>query len=123
MAIFRKNNNNTLLWRKCLFIDGFYYNHINIGYYNISSKFDFQGPGLKVKVVVAIFRKKTCRRSSPCIYQWLLILLHKNVGYDIISSKFDFQGSRLKVKVTMAIFFFYKSCHRFRAYIYILILI
>ena len=26
-------------------------------YDNISSKFDFQGPGLKVKVTVAIFRK------------------------------------------------------------------
>ena len=28
--------------------------HINVGYGNISSKFDFQGPGLKVKVSVAI---------------------------------------------------------------------
>ena len=34
--------------------------HTNVGYDNISSKFDFQGPGLKVKVIVtvAIFRKK-----------------------------------------------------------------
>ena len=28
--------------------------HTNIGYDNISSKFDFQGPELKVKVIVAI---------------------------------------------------------------------
>ena len=32
--------------------------HINVGYDNILSKIDFQGPGLKVKVTVAIFRKK-----------------------------------------------------------------
>ena len=32
--------------------------HTNVGYDNISSKFDFQGPSLKVKVIVAIFRKK-----------------------------------------------------------------
>ena len=31
--------------------------HTNVGYDNISSKFDFQSPGLKVKVIVAIFRK------------------------------------------------------------------
>ena len=31
--------------------------HTNVGYDNISSKFTFQGPGLKVKVTVAIFRK------------------------------------------------------------------
>ena len=38
------------------FIDGFLYNHTNVGYDNISSKFDFQSPGLKMKVTVAIFR-------------------------------------------------------------------
>ena len=32
--------------------------HTNVGYDNISSKFDFQGPSLKVKVTVAIFRKQ-----------------------------------------------------------------
>ena len=31
--------------------------HKNVGYDNILSKFNFQGPGLKVKVTVAIFRK------------------------------------------------------------------
>ena len=31
--------------------------HTNVGYDIILSKFDFQGPGLKVKVTVAIFRK------------------------------------------------------------------
>ena len=36
------------------FIDGF---HTNDGYDNISIKFDFQGPELKVKVTVAILRK------------------------------------------------------------------
>ena len=40
------------------FIDGFWYNFkTNVGYDNTSSKFDFQGPVLKVKVTVAIFRK------------------------------------------------------------------
>ena len=29
----------------------------NVGYDSISSKFDFQGPGSKVKVIVAFFRK------------------------------------------------------------------
>ena len=32
--------------------------YTNAGYDNISSKFDFQDPGLKVKFTVAIFRKK-----------------------------------------------------------------
>ena len=32
-------------------------NHTNVGYDNISSKLHFQGPGLKLKVIVAIFRK------------------------------------------------------------------
>ena len=32
--------------------------HTNTGYDEILSIFDFQGPGLKVKVTVAIFRKK-----------------------------------------------------------------
>ena len=31
--------------------------HTNVGYDNIWSKFDFHGPGLKVKFIVAIFRK------------------------------------------------------------------
>ena len=31
--------------------------HINAGHDNILSIFDFQDPGLKVKVTVAIFRK------------------------------------------------------------------
>ena len=31
--------------------------HTNVGCDNILSKFDVQGPGLKVKVTVAIFRK------------------------------------------------------------------
>ena len=31
--------------------------HMNVEYDNISSKFDFHGPGLKVKVTVAILRK------------------------------------------------------------------
>ena len=38
-------------------INGFLYNHTNVGYYNILSKNDFQGAGLKVKVTVAICRK------------------------------------------------------------------
>ena len=35
--------------------------------------FDFQGPGLKVKVTVAIFRKKYCFHSSAYIYLWILL--------------------------------------------------
>ena len=33
------------------------YLHTNVGYDNISSKFNFQGPGLKVKVTVDILEK------------------------------------------------------------------
>ena len=46
--------------------------HTNVGCDNISSKFDFQGPGLKFKVTVAIFRKKHCHHSSAYIYQGIL---------------------------------------------------
>ena len=44
--------------------------HTNVGYHtydNILSMFNFQGPGLKVKVNVAIFRK-TLSCSSALIY-------------------------------------------------------
>ena len=37
--------------------------HTNIGYDNISSKLDFQDPGLRIKVTVAIFRKETTLSS------------------------------------------------------------
>ena len=37
----------------------------NVGYDNISSKFDFQCPGLKVKVTVAIFRKNFVITLAP----------------------------------------------------------
>ena len=47
------------------FIDGFSYDHTNVGYDNISSKFDFQGPGHKVKVTLAIFRKKNIIALVP----------------------------------------------------------
>ena len=36
-------------------------------YHNISSKFDFQGPGLKVKVIVAIL-KNLCHGSRVFNY-------------------------------------------------------
>ena len=49
-----------------------YFNVYNVGYDNISSKFDFQGPGLKVKDTVASL-KKLCHRSSAYIYEWILI--------------------------------------------------
>ena len=65
---------------------------MNVGYGNISSKFDFQGP--KVKVFVAIFRKTL---PSPCH-------LHLLMDYENILSKFDFQCPGLRVKVTVAIF-------------------
>ena len=58
-----------------------------------------RGPGVKVKVTVAIFRKTLSSLSSL----HLLIdfnIIHTNVGYDNISSKFDFQCPGLKVKVT-----------------------
>ena len=56
-------------------IDGFLIQrHTNVGYNNITSEFDVQGLGLKVKVTVAIFRKKKlCHRSSAYINQWILI--------------------------------------------------
>ena len=95
--------------------------HINVGYDNISSKFDFQGLGLKAKVTAAIFRKKKttkklCHRSSAYIYLWILIQLHTNVWYNNILSKFDFQGAGLNVKVTVAIFL--NLCYGSPAYIY-----
>ena len=55
--------------------------HTIVGYYDISNKYNFQVAGFKVKVTVAIFRKKKlCHCSSPCIYQWILIYLHTLVG-------------------------------------------
>ena len=38
---------------------------MNVGYDNISSKFNFQGPGLKVRATVAIFRKKNFITLAP----------------------------------------------------------
>ena len=56
------------------FIDGFqYYSYVQC---NILSKFDFQDARIKVKVIMAIFRKKTtklCHHSSAYIHQWILI--------------------------------------------------
>ena len=37
----------------------------SVGYDNISSKLNFQGPGLKVKVSVAIFRKNFIIALAP----------------------------------------------------------
>ena len=92
---------------------------------NISSNFNLQEAGLKVKVTVAVFRKKKeiCHHSSPCIYQWILIYLHTIAGYYNILSKFNFKLAGLKVKVTVAIFrkkvvitlfLEKKSCHHSR---------
>ena len=50
LAIFRKTLSS--LWHLHLLMD---FNVKNVGYDNISSKFDFRGPRLKVKVVVDIF--------------------------------------------------------------------
>ena len=66
------------------------------------ASFDFQGPGLKVKV--ADFLEKLCHCSGAYIYGWILIQLHTNVRYDNISIKFDFWGPRFNVKVILAIF-------------------
>ena len=68
---------------------------------NIASRLNFQVVGLKVKVTVAVFRKN-CHRSSPCIYQWILMYNHTIVGYYNISSNFQVAG--LKIKVTLVIF-------------------
>ena len=48
--------------------------HTNVGY-NISSEFDVQDLGLKIKVTVAILEKKQnlCHRSNAYIYLWILI--------------------------------------------------
>ena len=77
--------------------------HTNVGYDNISSKLNFHGPELKVRVN-GLFLEKLCHCSSTCIYWWILIYFHTNVGYDNISGKLNFQGPGLKVKVTVAIF-------------------
>ena len=81
MAIYEKKNCH----RSSAYIyHGFKYNHTNVGYYNISSKIDFQGAGQKVKVTVAIFRKiKLCYGSSAYIFTWILIF-HTNIQYDNI---------------------------------------
>ena len=48
MVTFCHYSSTYIFWRILM------YPHTNIGYDNISSKFDFQGPALKVKVTVAI---------------------------------------------------------------------
>ena len=80
--------------------------HTFVWYYNVSSKFNFQVAWLKNKVTVDTFREKKTRfhRSSPCIYQWILIYLHKFVWYYNVSSKFNFQVAWLKNKVAVATF-------------------
>ena len=52
--------------------------HTNIGYDNISSKFNFQGPGLKVKVIVAVSRKDL---------SWLWCL-HLSMDFNIFSNTY-----------------------------------
>ena len=83
-----------------------------IWYTNISSKFDFQSPGLKVKVTVAIFRNTL----DGFWYSFKQML-------GIISSraKLTFGASELKIKVTKAIF--RKFCYGSSAYIHWWILI
>ena len=70
------------------------------------SKFNLQGPGLKVKVTVAISRKTFVIPVAPTFVHLLMDfnINHSNVGYDNISSKFDFRDPGLKVKVVVAIF-------------------
>ena len=54
---------------------------------------------------MATFRRKTlCRRSSPGIYQGILIYLHTIVRYYNILSKFNCQVAGLKVKVAVVMF-------------------
>ena len=48
----------------------------------------------KVKVTVAIFRKKHCHCSSA-------LILHTSIGYDYTSNNFTFQHDRVKVAVTV----------------------
>ena len=69
----------------------------------ILNTFEFMHSRAKVKVTVAIFRKK---KSSlyALIYRPISILYHANVKYDNILHKFEFECSRAKVKVTVAIF-------------------
>ena len=70
--------------------------HINVWYSNILSKFNFQVAGLKVKVIVAIFRKKDFVIALAPAF----INISSHIcGYDNISSRFDFQGPGLKVKL------------------------
>ena len=71
----------------------------------LSSKFNFQdAAGLKVKVTVALFRKKNVIALAPafmngfrCIFTQLLDSRAN------VSSKFNFQLAGLKVKATVAI--------------------
>ena len=88
---------------------------------NISNKFDFQGPGLMVKVSVAIFRKTLS----------LLKSLHLSMEFNITSHKwwvwqylkrltFSLLGSW---STSLWLFLEKKLCHLFSAYIYQWILI
>ena len=49
----------------------------NVQYVNISGMFDFHGAGIKVKVVVAIFRKKNVIASVPTFIIGFNITSHK----------------------------------------------
>ena len=78
--------------------------HLNVRHNNISSKFSFQVAGLKVKVIVAIFRKKTLSLLYP---------LQLSMDFNISShscwvlkylSKFNFPVNGLKVTLTVAPF-------------------
>ena len=55
--------------------------------------FDFQGPGLKVKVTVAVFRKKYCFCSSAYIY-WIKVKEVSLVGWS--NDLFNSRGGRIR---------------------------
>ena len=69
-----------------------------------SASLTFRVSRIKVKVIVAIFRKTLPSVKHLYLLMDFNINLHTNVRYDNISSKFDFQGPGIKVKVTVDIF-------------------
>ena len=78
---------------------------------NISSKFNFQVAGLKVKVTVTMFRKKKqktnklCHHSIPCIYQLILIYLHTFVGMIISGASSTFTALDSRSRLTWLKYF------------------
>ena len=78
--------------------------HTDIGYDDLSSKFDFQGPELKVKITVAIFRKNFVIALVPTFINRILFNFNTNIGITISQASSTFRVLRSKLRSVWLVF-------------------